>query len=119
MRWRALDNTATRLTSDLDTQNFDFYSKTLSGIEEQRPMWRRGVNVVNGSLGEVVGKVYVKRHFPPAAKERMLELVGNLVNAYQKSIKELDWMSDETKIEALDKLSKFTPKIGYPDEWRD
>ena len=82
-------------------------------------MWRRGVNVVNGSLGEVVGKVYVKRHFPPAAKERMLELVGNLVNAYEKSIKELDWMSDETKIEALDKLSKFTPKIGYPDEWRD
>jgi len=119
LRWKVLNNTATRLTSDLDAQNFEFYRKTLSGIEEQRPMWRRGVNVVNGSLGEVVGKVYVKRHFPPAAKERMLELVGNLVNAYEMSIKELDWMSDETKIEALDKLSKFTPKIGYPDKWRD
>ena len=119
LRWKVLDSTATRLTSDLDAQNFEFYRKTLSGIEEQRPMWRRGVNIVNGSLGEVVGKVYVKRHFPPAAKERMLELVGNVVNAYEKSIKELDWMSDETKIEALDKLSKFTPKIGYPDEWRD
>ena len=82
-------------------------------------MWRRGVSVVNGGLGEVVGKVYVARHFPPEAKERMLELVGNLVNAYEKSIKELEWMSAETKVEALDKLSKFTPKIGYPDEWRD
>jgi putative endopeptidase len=82
-------------------------------------MWRRGVNSVNGMLGEVVGKVYVKQHFPPEAKERMLTLVRNLVSAYEKSIKELEWMSDETKLEALDKLSKFTPKIGYPDEWRD
>ena len=119
LTWAALNNTASRLTTALDEQNFNFYSKTLSGVEKQRPMWRRGVNAVNGSLGEVVGKVYVKNHFPPEAKERMLELVGNLINAYEKSIQELDWMSDETKREALDKLSKFTPKIGYPDEWRD
>ncbi len=117
--WSALNNTAGRLTSEIDQQNFEFYGKALSGTEEQRAMWRRAVNSVNGMLGEVVGKVYVKRHFPPEAKERMLTLVGNLVNAYEKSIKELDWMSDETKVEALDKLSKFTPKIGYPDEWRD
>jgi putative endopeptidase len=74
---------------------------------------------VNGLLGEVVGKVYVKEHFPPEAKERMLELVGNLIRAYEKSINELDWMSDETRAQALDKLSKFRPKIGYPDVWRD
>ena len=117
--WSALNNTAGRLTSAIDNQNFEFYGKALSGTQEQRALWRRGVNSVNGMLGEVVGKVYVKRHFPPAAKERMLTLVGNLVNAYEKSIKELDWMSEETKAEALDKLSKFTPKIGYPDEWRD
>lgn len=117
--WIALNNSASRLTSALDQQNFDFYSRTLAGVEEQRAMWRRGVNVVNAGLGEVVGKVYVKNHFPPEAKERMLTLVGNLISAYEKSIKELDWMSEETKLEALDKLSKFTPKIGYPDEWRD
>ncbi len=117
--WTTLNNTASRLTMALDAQNFEFYGKTLSGTEEQRAMWRRAVNSVNGMLGEVVGKVYVKRYFPPEAKERMLTLVGNLVNAYEKSIKELDWMSEETKLEALNKLSKFTPKIGYPDEWRD
>ncbi len=119
LHWVALNNTASRLSADLDKQNFAFYGKALSGTEEQQPMWRRGVSSVNGMLGEVVGKVYVKRHFSPEAKERMLELVGNLVNAYEKSIRELDWMSDETKAQALDKLSKFTPKIGYPDEWRD
>ena len=118
-KWSALNNTASRLTQELDQQNFAFFGKTLQGTPEQRPMWRRGVNIVNGTLGEVVGKVYVKEHFPPEAKERMLTLVGNLVNAYEKSIKELEWMTDETKVEALDKLSKFTPKIGYPDEWRD
>jgi putative endopeptidase len=118
-QWSALNQTTARLTSAIDAQNFDFYSRTLSGTEEQREMWRRGVDVVNAALGEVVGKVYVKNHFPPEAKERMLELVANLVIAYEKSIKELDWMSEETKLEALDKLSKFTPKIGYPDEWRD
>ena len=119
LRWAALNTMAARLTAELDDQNFDFYSKTLSGIEEQQPMWRRGVTAVNGSLGEVVGKVYVTEHFPPEAKARMLELVGNLINAYEKSIKELEWMGDDTRAEALDKLSKFTPKIGYPDEWRD
>ena len=86
LRWTALNNTAGRLTSEIDNQNFAFYGTTLSGTEEQKPMWRRGVGVVNGSLGEVVGKVYVKRHFPPEAKERMLGLVSNLVTAYEKSI---------------------------------
>ena len=119
LTWSALNNTANRLTRDLDKQNFEFYGKTLSGTEEQRPDWRRAVNTVNATLGEVVGKVYVKEHFPPEAKERMLELVGNLVKAYEVSIKGLDWMGEDTKTEALDKLSKFTPKVGYPDVWRD
>jgi len=119
LTWRALDSTASRLTEELDRQNFEFFGKTLFGTEEQEELWRRGVDVVSGSLGEVVGKVYVARHFPPEAKERMLELVGNLIKAYEVSIRELDWMTDATKAEALDKLSKFTPKIGYPDKWRD
>ncbi|MDH3746930.1 MAG: peptidase M13 [Gammaproteobacteria bacterium] len=117
--WVALNTVAGRMNEDLDNQNFEFYGKTLSGTEEQRPMWRRAVNTVNGSLGEVVGKVYVKKHFPPEAKERMDGLVANLIAAYEKSINELEWMSADTKVEALDKLSKFTPKIGYPDEWRE
>ena len=119
LTWSALNNSAGRLTKDLDVQNFEFYGKTLSGTEQQREDWRRATNLVDGTVGEVVGKVYVKQHFPPEAKERMLELVGNLVKAYEKSIKELDWMTDETKAEALDKLSKFHPMIGYPDKWRD
>ncbi len=119
LTWNVINNDAGILNDELDKQNFDFYGKTLSGTEEQPPMWRRGVNAVNGSLGEVVGKVYVSKHFPPEAKKRMEELVGNLVLAYEKSIKELDWMGEETKVEALRKLSKFSPKIGYPDEWRD
>lgn len=117
--WSALNNSASRLSGALDEQNFEFYGKTLAGTQEQRAMWRRGVRSVNGMLGEVVGKVYVKRHFPPEAKERMTRLVANLVLAYEKSIKELDWMTEATKLEALNKLSKFSTKIGYPDEWRD
>jgi len=119
LRWVALNDKAGTLNAALDKQNFEFYGKTLSGTEEQRAQWRRAVTAVNGLLGEVVGKVYVKKHFPPEAKERMLVLVGNLIEAYEFSIKELEWMSDETKVQALDKLYKFTPKIGYPDVWRD
>ena len=119
LKWAALNASGTLLTEDLDKQNFEFYSKTLQGTEQPLPLWRRGVNAVNANLGEVVGKVYVKEHFPPEAKERMLELVNNLLKAYEVSIRELDWMTEETKAQALDKLSKFTPKIGYPDIWKD
>jgi len=119
LRWVALNSRANALDEAIDKQNFEFYGKTLSGTEEQRAPWRRAVTTVNGLLGEVVGKVYVKKHFPPEAKQRMLELVGNLIKAYDQSIKELDWMSGETKAQALDKLSKFKANIGYPDVWRD
>ena len=119
LRWKALDANAARLNADLDRQNFEFYSKTLNGIEEPLPHWRRGVNTVNGVLGEVVGRIYVDQYFPIEAKARMEELVANLLTAYGQSIEGLDWMGEETRAQALDKLSKFTTKIGYPDEWRD
>ncbi|MEL7538663.1 MAG: M13 family metallopeptidase [Pseudomonadota bacterium] len=119
LKWRVVDAKATHLNAAVDQQNFEFRSRTLLGVEEPQPRWRRAVNVVNGNLGEVVGKVYVKRHFPPAAKAKMQELVANLTKAYELSINELTWMGEETKAEALDKLSKFTPKVGYPDEWKD
>jgi len=119
LHWLVTNATSTRLNEAMDKQNFAFYSKALRGIEAQEPMWRRGVNVVNANIGEVVGKVYVKNHFSPQAKARMEELVSNLLKAYEISIKNLDWMTEETKVQALDKLSKFTPKIGYPDKWKD
>jgi len=119
LKWAVLNANASLLSAAIDEQNFDFYSKTLQGIEQQLPPWKRAVEAVDGNVGEVVGKVYVARHFPPEAKEAMLELVNNLIKAYEISIKELDWMGDATKAEALDKLSKFTPKIGYPDKWKD
>lgn len=119
LQWGLINANASRLNEEIDTANFEFFSKTLHGVEEQRPRWRRGVNLVNNHVGEIIGKVYVKQYFPPEAKTRMLELVNNLLKAYEDSIKNLEWMTDETKVQALDKLSKFTPKIGYPDKWRD
>ncbi|QOL25548.1 peptidase M13 [Thalassotalea sp. LPB0316] len=107
------------LTSELDQENFEFFSKQLSGRKEQQPQWKRGVSLVNGSLGEVIGKVYVSRHFKPEAKARMSELVENLRAAYGASIDDLTWMSKETKKAAHVKLAAFTPKIGYPDKWED
>jgi endothelin-converting enzyme/putative endopeptidase len=119
LRWNLLNNYASYLDSKIDEQNFDFYLRTLEGQEEQRPRWKRGVDVVNGSLGEVVGKVYVSKYFPPEAKARMVDLVSNLSAAYAEAIEGLDWMSPETKAAALVKLEKFTPKVGYPDQWED
>ena len=119
LTWSVLNANASLLNEETDQQNFEFYAKTLRGVEKQLPIWKRAVGTVNENLGEVVGKVYVARHFSPEAKAGMLELVNNLIKAYEISIKELDWMGEETKGEALDKLSKFTPKIGYPDKWKD
>lgn len=119
LKWSVVTGSASYLNTALDTENFNFYSKTLNGVKEQKPLWRRGVERVNNNLGEMVGKLYVEKHFSPEAKKRMLDLVGNLLKAYEASIKELDWMGPETKKKALEKISKFTPKIGYPDKWRD
>ncbi|TRZ56005.1 MAG: peptidase M13 [Streptomycetaceae bacterium] len=119
LKWNIISGSAPYLSSDLVNQNFAFYGKTLSGTLELRERWKRAVSVVEGSLGEAVGKVYVEQHFPPEAKDRMEELVANLIEAYRISINAIDWMSQETKIKALEKLGKFTPKIGYPNKWRD
>ncbi|NMH60959.1 M13 family metallopeptidase [Alteromonas ponticola] len=119
LRWHLLNATASQLTSAFDEANFEFYSKVLHGVEEQRPQWRRAVDFLDSHVGEIIGKVYVKKHFPPEAKERMMEMVDNLLAAYKDSINELDWMTDETRKQALDKLSKFSVKIGYPDQWAD
>ena len=119
LKWGLINKSATLLTSELDNQSFEFYSKTLSGTEKPEEDWKRAVNTVNGGLGEVVGKVYVEKHFSPEAKERMVTMVKNLLKAYTESIKKLDWMSPATKKEALKKVDKFMIKIGYPDKWRN
>ena len=119
LTWQSLTSAASNLSQPLDKENFEFFAKTLNGQQQQQPRWKRGVSTVNGVLGEVVGKVYVKRHFTPAAKERMEHLVENLRAAYSDSINDLPWMSEQTKVAAQEKLSKFVPKIGYPDKWED
>ncbi|MFN7099410.1 MAG: M13 family metallopeptidase, partial [Flavobacterium sp.] len=119
LKWSLINSTANYLSTNLDKQNFDFYGKTLYGTEAQEEDWKRGVSSVNDGLGEIVGKVYVKKHFSPEAKERMTAMVKNLLKAYAESIKKLDWMSENTKKEALAKVDKFMIKIGYPDKWRD
>jgi len=119
LKWSLINNTASHLTTSLDKANFEFYGKTLYGTEKQEDDWKRAVNAVNESLGEVVGKVYVEKHFSPEAKERMTEMVKNLLKAYAESIKKLDWMSEATKKQALAKVDKFMIKIGYPDKWID
>lgn len=119
MAFQLVDSHATLLSKDFVDLHFGFHSTTLKGVPENEPRWKRGVNVTSAALGEVLGQEYVARHFKPEAKERMEELVENLTKAYAVSIKELDWMSDETKEKALEKLAKFKPKVGYPDKWRD
>ena len=117
--WHLLSGAAGYLNEELVNQNFAFYGTTLSGTPKIRERWKRAISLVEGSIGEEVGKVYVSRHFPPSSKEQVQKLVANLIEAYRVSISELTWMSPETKSKALEKLAKFTPKIGYPDKWRD
>lgn len=119
LTWQVLSSAAPYLNSAMVNENFAFYGRTLSGVPELKERWKRGVGIVEGSLGEAVGQIYVVEHFPPAAKARMEELVGNLIQAYRVDITALDWMGEDTKIRALEKLNKFTLKIGYPDKWRD
>ena len=114
-----ISSRAAMLTDELIAENFDFYGRTLSGTEEIRDRWKRGVGLVESLMGDAVGKLYVERHFPPGAKARMDELVDNLREAYRVSISDLEWMTPETRERALAKLDKFTPKIGYPARWRD
>lgn len=119
LRWHVVHAYAGYLSSPFVNENFDFYSKTLSGSKELRPRWKRVLSNINYMMGEALGQLYVERAFPPSYKERALELVSNLRLALGERIKSLPWMSDSTKELALKKLSTFTVKIGYPDKWRD
>jgi putative endopeptidase len=119
LAWQVIRSSAAYLSSDFVEANFDFYGRTLTGTPQMRERWKRGVSLVEGAMGEAVGRIYVERHFPPAAKEAMDDLVANLVEAYRQSISGLDWMGEATRERALDKLEKFTPKIGFPVKWRD
>ena len=119
LKWHIISGSAPYLSDDFTSENFAFFGKTLSGTPELRERWKRAVSMIEGSLGEAVGKVYVQKYFPAEAKARMENLVANLIEAYRVSINELAWMSPDTKVKALEKLDKFRPKIGYPDKWRD
>ena len=119
LAWQVIRSNAAYLSAEFVQANFDFYGKTLSGTPELRARWKRGVSLVEGSIGEAVGRIYVDRHFPEEAKASMDVLVDNLVEAYRQSITALTWMGQETRERALEKLGKFTPKIGYPVKWRD
>jgi putative endopeptidase len=119
LAWQVIHSAAPFLPADFVEANFDFYGRTLTGTPTQRERWKRAVSVVESALGEAIGQIYVDRHFPEEAKVHMDVLVGNLVEAYRQSITELDWMSSATKERALEKLDKFTPKVGYPVKWRD
>ncbi|WP_394192790.1 M13 family metallopeptidase [Pseudoalteromonas atlantica] len=119
LKFHFVNNYARLLNKDLVNLNFDFYSTTLRGVKEQAPLWKKTVDASNSVLGEILGKVYVKENFPPEAKARMEELVDNVILGYGVAIENLEWMSPETKLAAKEKLDKFTPKIGYPDKWKD
>ena len=106
------------LGAEFADARFEFFNKTLSGQQQQRPRWKRGVQLVNGSMGEALGQLYVAKHFPAASKARMETMIANLIEAYRQSITNLDWMTPATRKEALEKLSKFSPKIGYPPKWK-
>ena len=119
LSWQVIRSNAAYLSTAFVDANFDFYGRTLTGTPEMRARWKRGVSLVEGSVGEAVGRTYVARHFSPTAKAKMDILVGHLIEAYRQSITNLAWMTDATRQRALEKLDKFTPKIGFPAKWRD
>ena len=119
LAFHLINTNANRLSSDFDDASFEFFGKTLRGTEEQRERWKRGVQIVNGGIGEAVGQIYVDRHFPPSYKTEMETLVGNLVSAFEERLQNNDWMDEETRAQALLKLSTFEPKIGFTEKWID
>ncbi len=119
LAFHLVECSAPLLSSDLVAAEFDFSGRVVSGLPENRDRWKRGVSLVEGAVGEAVGQLYAAQYFPPEAKERMLQLVDNLVEAFRRSFQSLDWMGPQTREQALAKLESFTPKIGYPDRWRD
>ena len=119
LEWSVIQGSASYLTENIEAANFDFFGKTLRGRQEDYPIWKRATNLVEGQMGEALGKIYSERYFPASSKERMKTLVKNLQLSLEERIKAQTWMSDTTKQAALDKLSSFYVKIGYPDKWKD
>jgi len=119
LRFRAIDGAAPYLSKAFVERNFEFYAKTLRGQQEQQERWKQVLGALNGSMGEGFGQLYVAQAFPPESKAKMEELVGNLMAALKVRLENLEWMSEETKAKAIEKWSSFTPKVGYPDVWRD
>ena len=119
LKWKVVDAAAPYLSDAFVAENFEFYGKVISGQKEIKPRWKRAVATVDGVLGEEVGRMYVEKYFPPRAKERMITLIDNLKKSLGERISALEWMSDSTKEKALEKLSTFYVKVGYPDKWRD
>ncbi len=119
LRWDTFVSSASRLTEEIEVANWEFYSKYLRDAKEMRPANERALSVVNNNVGEALGQLYVDAKFPPEAKENAEEMIANVIASYQVRIQLLDWMSDETKTKAIEKLDKFTVKIGYPDIWED
>jgi putative endopeptidase len=119
LKFRTIDRASPFLSSAFEQANFDFYRKTLAGQEEMQPRWKRVLGALNGGMGEGFGQLYVAQAFPAESKERMEALVSNLMLALKGRLENLEWMSEDTKAKALEKWSSFTPKIGYPDKWRD
>ncbi len=118
-KWTYINSVADYLSKDFVDSHFNFYRKAVGGVPKQQLRWRKAVDFTNSVLGEIVGKIYVEKYFKPAAKAKMQTMVENLQAAFRASIEKLDWMGKQTKQQALDKLSKFNPKIGYPDKWKD
>lgn len=119
LKFHLVDGMSSYLTKELDELSFDFYGRQLRGQQEQRDLEKRGLEFINGSVGELLGKLYVKDNFPPQAKESAEEMIDYLFKSFRVHINDLEWMSADTKVKALEKLNKFSVKIGYPDEWRD
>ncbi len=119
IRWDTFNSATGRLGTDIETANWEFYSKYLSGAKKQRPADERALSTVNGTVGEALGQLYVDAKFPPEAKAKAEKMIANVIDAYKARIQNLDWMSAETKEKAIEKLDKFTVKIAYPDKWED
>ena len=119
MRWILLRGSAGELSTAIETANWEFYGKTLTGALKQRPRHEKALQVVNGTVGEALGKLYVEKMFPAEAKAKALKMIKNVMRAYEIRINNLTWMSAETKAKAVEKLNKLTIKIGYPDKWED
>lgn len=119
LKWDLINTYASYLNADIENQNFKFYSSVMSGVTQQKPRWKRVVEQTNGSLGELIGQIYVKEYLPKGSKEKLLEIGNNIRDVYAEHIKKLDWMSEATKAKALHKLSKVVMKVGYPDKWKD